>query len=58
MMNEDQFREIAWANVPRYMFAQDPNTARQNQHEAVAFVMGMQRFPTNVIRFLTRLYSL
>lgn len=56
-MNEHDFRETCWANVPRYMFAGDPNTARQNQHEAVAFVMGMQRFPSNVIRFLTRVLS-
>lgn len=56
-MNEHEFRELAWGNVPRYMFAQDFNTARQNQHEAVAFVMGMQRFPINVIRFLTGILS-
>lgn len=56
-MNEHEFRELAWSNVPRYMFAQDFNTARQDQHEAMAFVMGMQRFPSNVILFLTRTYT-
>lgn len=54
-MTADEYTAMVWGMVPHYMVH---HPRLPDQCEAVAFVMGNQRFPANVIKFLAHSWSM